>query len=744
MTTLAAFLSAMTAAHAGVLPLNVDQRQAIDHGFAAPLWIIAGPGTGKTHTLCWLVWKRILVDGVAPDRIFLTTFTRKAATELQTRLLRNQRLLVEGGLVAAGAVDATKLHIGTLHSLCARVLQDERYEPTLRVRVLEDELTQAFFVRQSRNSLMQNNDLAFWQRFGMLGRNGNFAPPASGKASNACKLFNRMTENQIGAQALKDSGDAELITLGNAYAAYQQALQERHRTDQANLQKHFLDFLSTRLGAKWLGGGLTVLVDEYQDTNPIQEAIYFKLAGGTRDLTVVGDDDQSLYRFRGATVESLVSFDKACAGYFGRSARSPKPVYLRENRRSHKDIVRWVNRFISTHPEMKGPAGVRVRAPGKPKLKVASGIRGKYPAVSAIIGSSNPVAGKKLASAVQSLSVDGLITDWSQIALLTFSTRETTHGISAYTDALRALKIPVHNPRSRRAHRDELLLALVGALSSIVDEDWDPEANLPWPLGRGVRKYVGDARAAYDRLAKAPLKAYVAASQKAIRASSFDDSTPFNYLERSGGRRVTLTGLLYKLLGHRPFVDQFDLEEGSGRVQTLNGVLAEFDGIFEDGELRLERKNGRVQVNRGVRHRIYSVFVDGVASGLNDPEDDEVSIKPGAVNVMTIHQSKGLQFEVVFVLRPDKQPFLSDTHVVEDVLWDFVQRPTKPKRRRAAAERAAEDAIRLFFVAFSRPKRLLGIVGTSPAKWGRVMGVNAAGKLIETKAAVEAEVGLCL
>jgi Superfamily I DNA and RNA helicases len=71
------YLLALRRAHGDTLPLNGDQLRAVTHCFTKPLWIVAGPGTGKTHTLVWLVFKRILVDGAAPETIFLTTFTRR-------------------------------------------------------------------------------------------------------------------------------------------------------------------------------------------------------------------------------------------------------------------------------------------------------------------------------------------------------------------------------------------------------------------------------------------------------------------------------------------------------------------------------------------------------------------------------------------------------------------------------------------------------------------------------------------
>jgi len=127
------YLDILRDVHGGPLPLNDDQRLAVSHPYDRPLWIIAGPGTGKTHTLVWLTLKRILVDGVDPSRIILTTFTRKAAAELESRLLLSRQKLVAGGVHEAESIDLSRITLGTLHSICSRVLQDQRYEPTLRI-----------------------------------------------------------------------------------------------------------------------------------------------------------------------------------------------------------------------------------------------------------------------------------------------------------------------------------------------------------------------------------------------------------------------------------------------------------------------------------------------------------------------------------------------------------------------------------------------------------------------------------
>jgi DNA helicase-2/ATP-dependent DNA helicase PcrA len=729
------FLAALRASHDGALPLDEGQQATLLHDYATPLWIVAGPGTGKTHTLVWLLLKRILVDGVAPDRIMLTTFTRKAAAELESRLILNRQLLERGGLREAAELDIFQVRIGTLHSLCSRILQDVRYEQAFRIRVLEDEMTQEFFLRRTNNSLLACDDPAFWERFGML-KWGKFAPNKPGKAAGAATFFNRMTENSVDVDAMLNAGDADFTRIGTAFQEYEADLVEQHRTDQAHLQQHFLNFLRSAEGRDWLGDGLTVLVDEYQDTNPIQEEIYFQLAGPRADLTVVGDDDQSLYRFRGATVESLIDFDHVCHAYLG---RRPRPVYLHENRRSHPDIVNWVNRFITEHPDM-AHATVRVRAPEKPPLISKSKITGEYPAVSAIIEPRVDVAADKVAALVRQLWDGGYVSDLSQIALLSFSSKETKWAIKAFADAFRAAEIPFINPHNQQAHIDRRFRELLGALSTLLDPEFDPDA-LVARLPSSVVKYISEARAAFANLVDAgehaALRAYVDNSAQAIARARMGDSD-YEYLTRAKGRRVTISGLFYRLLAEEPFARELFHERVGERFKALNLVLADYESLYSDGELRLARdEHGEVRIEPWTLYNFYAVFVEGFHDGLSDPQDDEVSIEPGMVNVMTIHQSKGLEFEVVFVLRPNNQPFEGTTHILEDELGPFVRRRAPILARRPPAERAAEDAVRLFFVAYSRAKRLLVLAGDHAEDWSRVVVRGQDGQPILDRDALE-------
>ena len=146
--------------------------------------------------------------------------------------------------------------------------------------------------------------------------------------------------------------------LADLYEEYNQLLVNNFRCDFSHLQARFLEFLGTPVGQAFCDGTSTdtggiqwVLVDEYQDTNRIQEEIYMTLANrGDRNLVVVGDDDQAMYRFRGGSVECMVTFDDAVQMFLGLPKASVTTYPLSTNFRSHQDIVGFCDDYITSFP----------------------------------------------------------------------------------------------------------------------------------------------------------------------------------------------------------------------------------------------------------------------------------------------------------------------------------------------------------------------------------------------------------
>ncbi|MDY7082952.1 MAG: UvrD-helicase domain-containing protein, partial [Halobacteria archaeon] len=166
-------------------------------------------------------------------------------------------------------------------------------------------------------------------------------------ADAATTLFNRIGQYRVDVDELEQAEDEPLRELAAAYREYREQLDDSARCDFTVLQERFLNFLDSDAGSRFLNGDSrrdkpplrSVLVDEYQDVNPLQQEVYFKMTVGMDepDITVVGDDDQSLYRFRGATVDCLIEFPERAANRFGIGEDEIRTIQLNRNYRSKED-----------------------------------------------------------------------------------------------------------------------------------------------------------------------------------------------------------------------------------------------------------------------------------------------------------------------------------------------------------------------------------------------------------------------
>lgn len=330
---------------------NVNQKKAIHH-VEGPLFLTAGPGSGKTRVLLWRATNLIAVHNVNPSEIFLATFTEKAARQLK------QGLQVLLGMItnATGQnFDISNMYVGTIHSLCQRILQDRRFSSDHRrgqMPELMDQISQYFYIYDKKrfDHLLAAGEWTVTECNLFLGNvaRGTGAPLTSRhQAVVSCiGLFNRFSEECIDpATAEQKTRDKQLKKVLRMYAAYRNMLAAEHpaRTDLSLLQQEALKRAQQSPESNSIFKH--VIVDEYQDTNAVQEKLLFLLAAGYANICVVGDDDQALYRFRGATVENFVDFPDRCAHYL---KRKPKNIPLDINYRSREAIVNFYKRFMET------------------------------------------------------------------------------------------------------------------------------------------------------------------------------------------------------------------------------------------------------------------------------------------------------------------------------------------------------------------------------------------------------------
>jgi len=312
--------------------LNPDQRRAVEHGAGdghPPLLIIAGAGSGKTNTLAHRV-AHLIAQGADPRRILLLTFSRRAAVEMRRRVERIGAAVL--GSQAHTMADALTW-AGTFHAIGARLLREYAtaigFEPEFSIHDREDSADLMNLVRHELGfSHME-------KRFPLKG--------------TCLAIYSRVVNAEIElADVLKHAYPwcAEWHEqLRALFAAYVEAKQRQNVLDYDDLLLCWAMMMAERELAEHVGARFDhVLVDEYQDTNRLQARILLGLKPDGRGLTVVGDDAQSIYSFRAATVRNILDFP---------AQFRPKAtvVTLERNYRSTQTILAAANAVIALAPE---------------------------------------------------------------------------------------------------------------------------------------------------------------------------------------------------------------------------------------------------------------------------------------------------------------------------------------------------------------------------------------------------------
>ncbi|MCR4426822.1 MAG: UvrD-helicase domain-containing protein [Firmicutes bacterium] len=308
--------------------LNPPQREAVTCT-EGPLLILAGAGSGKTRVLTHRVAHLIAGRGVAPYHILAVTFTNKAAEEMRSRVTE-----------LAGRA-GQYVWVSTFHSLCARILRQEiEHLGFKRGFTIYDESDQVTAVRRCMRELNVSGDM--------------YRPQAVLAAVSSAK------NDLVGPDEYHASArDVRERTIASIYRRYQEILRAQNAVDFDDLI-----MLSVRLFREHpevLGAYQDrfryIMVDEYQDTNHAQYILVKLLASGHRNLCVVGDDDQSIYEWRGADIRNILDFE--------RDYPEAHVVKLEQNYRSTKNILDAANRVIAHNVGRKSKSLWTSREPGQ-------------------------------------------------------------------------------------------------------------------------------------------------------------------------------------------------------------------------------------------------------------------------------------------------------------------------------------------------------------------------------------------
>ena len=301
--------------------LNSAQRAAVTHG-EGPLLIVAGAGTGKTTTLASRV-AFLIEEGVRPERILLLTFSRRAAREMVSRAERR-----------SGATDAGRVWGGTFHAIANRLLRSDGRPLGLRPDfTVLDQADGADVMNLIRD------DLGFSARERRFPRKDTLAAIYSRTVNAGEKLGDVLTRHYPWCQEEADG-------IRQIFRAYTERKREQNVLDYDDLLLFWKALAcSPQTGPQVAALFDHVLVDEYQDTNALQADILegMRPAGTPRNLTVVGDDAQSIYGFRAATVRNILEFPQRFPG--------AAVITLEQNYRSTPPILAASNAAIALSPQ---------------------------------------------------------------------------------------------------------------------------------------------------------------------------------------------------------------------------------------------------------------------------------------------------------------------------------------------------------------------------------------------------------
>ena len=566
--------------------LNPEQKQAVE-AINGPVLIIAGPGSGKTRVITHRIAYLVRVCGVSPHRIMAVTFTNKAAKEMVTRL---------NNLVSASVKSLT---IGTFHAICVRILrQDGAVIGVEKDFVIYDNDDQLSLIKKCFESL--NLDPKQYS--------------ASTVLSHISNAKSRMLTPDI---YIQQGGSYFEEVVGRVYEKYQQMLEKSNALDFDDLLMKTVKLFKKHPDVleKYRSRYLHIMVDEFQDTNQVQYQMVKLLAGGYRNICVVGDPDQSIYSWRSADVRNILDFEK--------DFPDAKVVMLKQNYRSTKNILATASSVISANSQRKKTELWTDNEPGD-KIEVIETFTQQEEAQFVVreVERLLRTGEAKLSDCAvmyrtnaQSRALEEAFirygTPYKLVAGTRFYERREIKDIIAY------LKL-IHNPRDTVS-----LLRII---------------NIP-------QRGIGDRTVSLLTEWASSMNTLQYQALKSLATSQDFSNTPFN--ARSARLLIEFYNMIDELnsLSYELKPDElFDrLIEKTGYKAYIKSLPDEEDRWDNVMELRSVAK----QYADFEPVEALSAFLEGVTlvsdvDGLDDVVD--------AVTLITLHQAKGLEYPVVFIV----------------------------------------------------------------------------------------------
>ena len=726
---------------------NPDQNQAISAPLTRSQFLVAGPGSGKTTVMVLKILKFIYVDDVHPSSILATTFTRKAATELRSRILSwgdeiRQVLLEDAEYedlhVDLRGLDFNQIITGTLDSISEDVLRTHRDPGAPPPVVIEEFVASGLMLRIGLfdGDKHHNEDLREYLKK-LRGTSWGLNTPEM--ARNLLEIKDRLYYDQVyWNQLLENKDDPGFLLALESVAYYTQYLRDNLLYDFASLEAEFLDQIIRGKLDKFTKSLKMVLVDEYQDTNLLQERIYFQLAKHARDnggsLTVVGDDDQSLYRFRGATVDLFTNYQIRITEKLN---ITPQLIYLKQNYRSTPTIVQICNQFCQLDPSFQ-PARVRGKPPIEASRKddhidfpVLGLFRGDLPTLASdlsqfihkVLNDGYTFSHNQKNYIIQADPEEGSPADLSVLmsSPLELSSSGKPRLPLLLRKNLQNYGLNVFNPRGSDLERAWQTALLCGLIMECIDPQCQVQDTIEKLPSQAKHNFIVWRNKAREYWEEDPEPVQPLSLKQFVNA--WQNRTPIGRSKWKSN--VPLIELAYQLVTWIPHLKD-DVEslvylEAVTRTMSQTGIFNSFGGeILHDQDEELNQAS--------VREAIWNIMVPLATGAIEVDEGLLETLPDDRINIMSIHQAKGLEFPLVIV---DVGSDFSKNYTAQE-FKRFPREGGKPcnmedelrtcspleEPDRTSRDRAFDDLIRQYFVAFSRPQDVLLLVGLESVKDG--------------------------
>lgn len=598
--------------------LNPVQRQAVTHP-SGPLLILAGAGSGKTRVLTYRIAHLIENCGVRPHQILAITFTNKAAREMQERL-------------EALVPNTRGMWVSTFHAACMRMLRRDGERLGLGKNfVIYDTSEQTALIKQCLKDLSINSE-----RF---------------KPSMVHGLISRAKNNlESPEEYARYARDPIEEKVASVYSLYQRKLLFNNAVDFDDLLYLTVELLQKHadVRAGYQEQFKHVLVDEYQDTNRAQYELVRILAAGHRNLMVVGDDDQSIYAFRGANLRNILDFED--------DFPDATVIKLEQNYRSTQNILEAANAVVANNVGRKPKRLWTANTAGDP--------------VQVLSANDERDEASQIADEIQLLHDQGR--SYDEIAIL-YRTNAQSRVIE---EAFLRRDIPYTMYRGIEFYKRREIKDIIAYLRLLVNPadgtSFERIVNVP---RRGIGATTLQRLNEYAEGHQVPL---LLAAEQADKISSLGKAPASK-----------LKAFAQQVAEWRRMMDFLNVAELVETLLDQTGYKADLEADGNDPEnlARLENLQEFVSVAKEFCLREPDSGLDTFLAGIELLSDADTQTEGEAVHMLTLHTAKGLEFPIVFL-----------TGLEEGIF---------PHSRALADEDELEEERRLCYVGITRAKERL-------------------------------------